>query len=83
MRTPQGVIKSHCDELEYFQRKLCLKDNGTNTEEILFLLRYLEKMQSDMKDMEDFGTALTIFYSLWQDPKIAPLMEKYGLAKSC
>lgn len=53
MRTPQGIIKSHCDELEYFQRRLWLKDNGTNTEEILFLLRYLEKMQSDIKKIAD------------------------------
>ena len=43
MRGFQAAIKDHCDELEYFQRRLCLKDDGTNTEEILFLLRHLEK----------------------------------------
>ena len=81
MKAPQAIIKSHCDELEYFQRKLCLKDNGTNTEEVLFLLRYLEKTQSDMKATKDFGAAFTFFYLLWQDLKIAPLMEKYGLTR--
>lgn len=79
MKSPQTVIKQHCDELEHFKRKLCLKDNGTNTEEVLFLLRYLEKTQSDMHAMKDLGAALTAFCSLWQDSKIAPLMEKYGL----
>ena len=29
--------------------------------------------------MKDLDAALTAFYSLWQDSKIAPLMEKYGL----
>ena len=29
--------------------------------------------------MKDLGAALTAFSSLWQDSKIAPLMEKYGL----
>ncbi len=61
MRASQAVIKSHCDELEYFQRKLCLKDNGTNTEEILFLLRHLEQTQSDMKAAKDFSVALLPF----------------------
>ena len=79
MRAPQGAIKSHCDKLECFQRKLCLKDNGTNTEEILLLLRHLEQTRTDMLCTKDFGAALTIFYYLWLDPKIAPLMEKYGL----
>ena len=78
MRGFQAAIKDHCDELEYFQRRLCLKDDGTNTEEILFLLRHLEKTRSDMKAAKNLGAALTAFYSLWQDTKVAPLMEKYG-----
>lgn len=81
MRVPQADINNYCDKLEYFQRKLCLKDNGKNTEEILFLLHHLERTRSDMKVMKDSNAALTVFYSLWQDSKIAPLMEKYGLTR--
>ena len=58
MKAPQAVIKKHCDELEYFQRKLCLKDNGTNTEELLFLLRHLERIRVDMLSSEDFDDAI-------------------------
>lgn len=79
MKAPQAVIKKHCDELEYFQRKLCLKDNGTNTEELLFLLRHLERIRVDMLSSEDFDDALAAYYSWRYDPKITPLMEKYGL----
>ena len=43
MRVPQADINNYCDEIEQFQRKLCLKDNGTNTEEILFCFVILKK----------------------------------------
>ena len=79
MRLPSAVIKSHCDELEYYQQKLCLKDNGTNTEEILFLVRQFEQARSQMLATKDFGKALTIFFNLLQDTRVHPLMEKYGL----
>ena len=81
MKAPQAVIKSHCDELEYFQRKLCLKDNGTNTEEALFLLRHLERIRVDMLSSEDFDDALAAYYSWRYDPKNETLMKKYGLVE--
>ena len=81
MKAPQAVIKSHCDELEYFQRKLCLKDNGTNTEEVLFLLRHLERIRVDMLSSEDFDDALAAYYSWRYDPKNEALMKKFGLVE--
>lgn len=77
MRAPQAVNKSHCDELEHFQRKLCLKDNGT----ILFLLRHLERIRVDMLSSEDFDDALAAYYSWRYDPKNEALMKKYGLVE--
>ena len=59
--------------------KLCLKDNGTNTEEIRFLVRQFEQARSQMLATKDFGKALTIFFNLLQDTRVHPLMEKYGL----
>lgn len=81
MKAPQAVIKSHCDELEYFQRKLCLKDNGTNTEEVLFLLRHIERIRVDMLSSEDFDDALAAYHSWRYDPKIEALMKKFGLVE--
>ena len=81
MRAPQTVIKKHCDELEYFQRKLCLKDNGTNTEEVLFLLRHIERIRVDMLSSEDFDDALAAYHSWRYDPKIEALMKKFGLVE--
>lgn len=81
MRAPQAVNKSHCDELEHFQRKLCLKDNGANTEEVLFLLRHLERIRVDMLSSEDFDDALAAYYSWRYDPKNEALMKKYGLVE--
>ena len=81
MRVPQAVNKSHCDELEYFQRKLCLKDNGANTEEVLFLLRHLERIRVDMLSAENFDDALAAYYSWRYDPKNEALMKKFGLVE--
>lgn len=81
MRAPRAVIKKHSDELEQFQRKLCLKDNGTNTEEILFLLCHLERKRVDLLSSEDFDNALAAYYSWRYDPKNEALMKKYGLVE--
>ena len=79
MRLPEAVIKEYCDQLEYFQRKLSLKDHGINTEEILFLLRQFEQARHQMLSVNDYDKASTIFFNLLHDSKIQHLMKKYGL----
>lgn len=79
MRAPQTNIDILCAELDRYQRQLCLKDNGTNTEDILFLLRRFEHTKSQILSTTDPIDALTILFDLIHDPKIRPLMDKYGL----
>ena len=79
MRAPQSAIKRYCDNLEYCQRKLCLKDNGSNTEEILFLVRCFEQARIKMQDEQDYGAAMDIYESLLATPAVCRLSEKYGV----
>ena len=61
MKTVQAVLDGYLHELNQYQAHLLRKDKGTNTEDILFLYRYLEETRTLVEDAPDAYKALRIF----------------------
>ena len=62
-----------------YQARLLRKDNGSNTEDILFLYRYLEETRTMTEEASDMYKALRIYRLRLTYDKVSDLMEKYGI----
>lgn len=79
MKTVQAVLDGYLHELNQYQAHLLRKDKGTNTEEILFLYRYLEETRTLVEDAPDAYKALRIFRLRLTDDRVSDLLERYGI----
>ena len=79
MKTVQAVLDGYLHELNQYQAHLLQKDNGTNTEDILFLYRYLEETRTLMEDAPDAYKALRIFRLRLTDDRVSNLLDRYGI----
>ena len=79
MKTVQAVLDGYLHELNQYQAHLLRKDNGTNTEDILFLYRYLEETRTLAEDASDAYKALRIFRLRLTDDRVSDLLERYGI----
>ena len=79
MKTVQAVLDGYLHELNQYQAHLLRKDKGTNTEEMLFLYRYLEETRTLMEDALDAYKALRIFRLRLTDDRVSDLLERYGI----
>lgn len=79
MKTIQAVLDDYLHELNQYQAHLLRKDNGTNTEDILFLYRYLEETRTMVEDAPDAYKALRIYRLRLSDDRVVELLERYGV----
>lgn len=79
MKTVQAVLDGYLHELNQYQAHLLRKDKGTNTEDILFLYRYLEETRTLVEDAPDAYKALRIFRLRLTDDQVSNLLERYGI----
>ena len=79
MKTVQAVLDGYLHELNQYQEHLLRKDKGTNTEEILFLYRYLEETRTLMEDAPDAYKALRVYRLRLAEDRVVSMHEKYGI----
>ena len=79
MKTVHSVLTDYLHKLNQYQAQLLRKDNGSNTEDILFLYRYLEETRTMTEEASDVYKALRIYRLRLTDDKVSDLMEKYGI----
>jgi hypothetical protein len=79
MKTVQAVLDGYLHELNQYQEYLLRKDNGTNTEDILFLYRYLEETRTLVEDAQDVYKALRVYRLRLAEDRVLSMLEKYGI----
>ena len=79
MKTVYSVLTDYLHKLNQYQARLLRKDNGSNTEDILFLYRHLEETRTMTEDASDVYKALRIYRLRLTDDKVSDIMEKYGI----
>lgn len=79
MKTVRSVLTDYLHKLNQYQAQLLRKDNGSNTEDILFLCRYLEETRTMTEEASDVYKALRVYRLRLTDDKVSDLMEKYGI----
>lgn len=79
MKTVQAVLDGYLHQLNQYQAHLLRKDKGTNTEEILFLYRYLEETRTLMEDAPDAYKALRVYRLRLAEDRVVSMLEKYGI----
>ena len=79
MKAVQSVLHGYLQQLNQYQAHLLRKEKGTNTEDILFLYRYLEGTRILMEDAPDAYKALRIFRLRLTDDRVNDLLERYGI----
>lgn len=79
MEAVQSVLHGCLQQLNQYQAHLLRKDKGTNTEDILFLYRYLEETRTLVEDAPDAYKALRIFRLRFTDDRVSDLLERYGI----
>lgn len=78
MKTVQAVLDGYLHELNQYQEHLLRKDKGTNTEDILFLYRYLEETRTMVEDAPDVYNALRVYRLRLTEDRVVSMLEKYG-----
>ena len=79
MKTVQAVLDGYLHELNQYQEYLLRKDKGTNTEDILFLYRYLEETRTLVEDAQDVYKALRVYRLRLAEDRVLSMLEKYGI----
>lgn len=79
MKSLHAVLDEYLYQLSQHQALLLRKDNGTNSEDILFLYRYLEKTRIMTEDAPDIYKALRVYRLRMVNDKVVSLMLKYGI----
>ena len=79
MKTVQAVLDGYLHELNQYQAHLLRKDKGTNTEDILFLYRYLEETRTLVEDAPDAYKALRVYRLRLAEDRVVSMLEKYGI----
>lgn len=80
MRTVGGVLKEQLSELDYCIDKLRFRDNGHQTEDYEYLLRYLIGTRHEMKQSGDsfHATRLYLKKVAW-NVEIRRLLKSFGI----
>ena len=78
MQKPEAIVRGYISQLDQYQNKLLLKDNGVNTAEILSMIRFLERIRLVMLDAQTPRAAIEHYHSMRHE-KVALGMKKYGL----
>ena len=78
MQTPEALVRGYISQLDQYQNKLLLKDNGENTAELLSMIRFLERIRLVMLEAQTPREAIEHYHSMRHE-KVALEMKKYGL----
>lgn len=78
MQTPEAIVRGYVSQLDQYQNKLLLKDNGENTVEISTMIRFLERIRLAMLDAQTPREAIEHYHSMRHE-KVAQRMKRYGL----
>ena len=79
LKTIQSVLHGYLQQLNQYQAHLLRKDKGTNTEDILFLYRYLEETRTLVEDAPDAYKALRVYRLRLAEDRVVSMLEKYGI----
>ena len=80
MTTDYGLFTQYLNVINRYEEKLRYKDNGLNTEDIVYIQTVLDQAKKKMLDAVDAMTAIDIFYShIWYNDKLNRLIKKYNL----
>lgn len=78
VQTPEAIVRGYVSQLDQYQNKLLLKDNGENTVEISTMIRFLERIRLAMLDAQTPREAIEHYHSMRHE-KVAQRMKRYGL----
>ena len=79
MKAVQSVLHGYLQQLNQYQAHILRKDKGTNTEDILFLYRYLEETRTLVEDAPDAYKALRVYRLRLAEDRVVSMLEKYGI----
>ena len=79
MKAVQSVLHGYLQQLNQYQAHILRKDKGTNTEDILFLYRYLEETRTLVVDAPDAYKALRVYRLRLAEDRVVSMLEKYGI----
>lgn len=79
MKSARSVLDGYLHQLEQYQSLLLHKENGSNTENICFLYRYLEQIRIMIEEASDVNKALHIYRLRLSEEKVLILLKKYGI----